>query len=138
MENEQLIYGNLFWFEYRQNNSGGSFAVNNDVSNYVYIQAESTEAANAKAEEVGIYFDGCEKGWDCDCCGDRWYPSHGPMDELKVYDWKEPPQEYDNICDFAQAAADKDMWAAKGLPSVIVYFADGLVKHFHKTGESHE
>lgn len=61
------------FFEYSQNNSGGFFEVDEDVSYNVYIEADSAEEANRKAEEVGIYFDGCEKGLDCECCGDRWY-----------------------------------------------------------------
>lgn len=61
------------FYVYNQNNSGGSFDVNSNVREYVIIEAEDYKQANEKAEEVGIYFDGCYKGQDCDCCGDRWY-----------------------------------------------------------------
>ncbi len=30
------------------------------------------DKADAIAEVIGIYFDGCDLGKDCDCCGDRW------------------------------------------------------------------
>lgn len=38
------------------------------------IEAENYNDANNRAESIGLYFDGCEKGLDCKCCGDRWYP----------------------------------------------------------------
>ena len=63
------------FYTFSQNNSGGSF-VNSDlegISEYVIIEALNAENANNRAEEIGIYFDGCDDGRDCDCCGDRWY-----------------------------------------------------------------
>lgn len=61
-----------FWV-YRQNNSGGSFDFHRGaISTYVIIEATSLYQANGIASGVGIYFDGCLKGLDCDCCGDRW------------------------------------------------------------------
>jgi hypothetical protein len=62
------------YFRFRQNNSGGSFIKNAKVDVLVIIQAKDAAQANDRAEEVGIYFNGCEKGYDCECCGDRWYP----------------------------------------------------------------
>lgn len=56
------------YWEYRQNNSGGSFikpAVN------VYIEAETPEEADTIAQNNGIYFDPLFER-DCDCCGNRW------------------------------------------------------------------
>lgn len=64
---------NLKWYNFHQNNSGGSFTVNDKIDINVIIQAKSPKEANSLAEEIGIYFDGCEKGMDCDCCGDRWH-----------------------------------------------------------------
>ena len=60
------------FYHFRQNNSGGRFAVNNDVDVHVLIEANSAEEANSIAESKGIYFHGVEDGMDCDCCGDRW------------------------------------------------------------------
>lgn len=70
------------FYEYRQNNSGGSFDFDevNGITHYVVIEADNVEDANTKAHEIGIYFDGVGKGYDCSCCGDRWYepwPSKG-------------------------------------------------------------
>ena len=41
-------------------------------SRTLHIEAKSAEQANQLAEQHGIYFDGVERGIDCDCCGDRW------------------------------------------------------------------
>lgn len=65
----------MAWYEYNQNNSGGSFVEDDSVGKFVLIEAESAEKANSRAESVGIYFDGCDKDYDCPCCGDRWYPA---------------------------------------------------------------
>lgn len=64
---------NVRWFEFRQNNSGGSFDYTDDVGRSVFIQARSSAEANEIAENKGVYFNGCDAGWDCECCGDRWY-----------------------------------------------------------------
>jgi hypothetical protein len=60
---------------YRQNNSGGHFHVEESqgIDAYVVIEADSPSEANSKAEDIGIYFNGCENDMDCSCCGDRWY-----------------------------------------------------------------
>jgi hypothetical protein len=63
------------YFYYRQNNSGGSFDIDDDVSIYVWVEAETAGEANDKAEQIGIYFDGVNSERDCECCGDRWYPA---------------------------------------------------------------
>lgn len=59
----------MAWYSYKQNNSGGRVVQNDSVDWYVWIEAESVRVANARAEDVGIYFDG---SGDCPCCGDRW------------------------------------------------------------------
>lgn len=60
---------------YRQNNSGGSFVEDKErgLGYIVAIEADNAKEANDKAEEIGIYFNGCDYGRDCDCCGDRWF-----------------------------------------------------------------
>lgn len=73
---------NTKWYEFHQNNSGGSFQIDEDagIGPLVCIEATSAEHANARAEEIGIYFDGCAKGIDCSCCGNRWYTAWGEGD----------------------------------------------------------
>ena len=62
----------LKWFTFSQNNSGGTFSVNDKVDAWVFIQARTPDEANNLAERIGIYFNGCASGYDCGCCGDRW------------------------------------------------------------------
>lgn len=59
---------NLKWFHYSQNNSGGYFIDNDDVSHDIFVQAESAELANIKAEKITADYSEF-----CDCCGERWY-----------------------------------------------------------------
>lgn len=60
------------FFRYRQNNSGGRFNFNasRGISVNVYVEAANSQAADERAEKIGLYFDG--QG-DCECCGPRWY-----------------------------------------------------------------
>lgn len=64
----------MAFFTYVQNNSGGDFVTNDSVAHYVIIEAVNAAQANEIAETIGIYFNGCDAGIDCYCCGDRWYP----------------------------------------------------------------
>lgn len=60
------------FYTYSQNNSGGVFY----GPEYVIIEARDAREANMRAVcDTDIYFDGCDKGWDCPCCGDRWHPA---------------------------------------------------------------
>lgn len=60
------------FYKFTQNNSGGYFKFDENVSHYVIIEAKNTKEANKIAENIGIYFDGCSIVLDCYCCGDRW------------------------------------------------------------------
>jgi hypothetical protein len=66
---------NTKFYEYDQNNSGGSFHISEaeGIATYVIIEALNANHANTRAEDIGLYFDGCSTGNDCSCCGDRWY-----------------------------------------------------------------
>jgi len=65
------------FYTYNQNNSGGKFRfVENRISHFVIIEAADGAEADERAQEIGIYFNGCADGRDCKCCGDRWYPSY--------------------------------------------------------------
>jgi hypothetical protein len=73
----------MAYFLYRQNNSGGSYDIDieNGLNINVIIEADSEMEADAKASDIGIYFDGVSCGIDCECCGDRWYGSSEITDE---------------------------------------------------------
>lgn len=62
------------FFEFQQNNSGGSFVedAKRGIGPRVWVEAMNAKDANARAEDIGIYFNGCQSGMDCACCGDRW------------------------------------------------------------------
>jgi hypothetical protein len=62
-----------FFFEFSQNNSGGHWDVNDKLTHRLYIESHSEKEATRFAEDLGVYFNGCEDGMDCECCGDRWY-----------------------------------------------------------------
>ena len=64
------------FYLYDQNNSGGFFT----SPQLVVVYAENAEEANELAERHGVYFDGCETGTDCSCCGDRWNSQDRPTD----------------------------------------------------------
>lgn len=74
----------MAFYEYRQNNSGGGFDYDeaDGISVHVIVEADSAEAANARAKEIGLYFDG--EG-DCPCCGDRWYEAWNGDDVPSIY-----------------------------------------------------
>lgn len=63
------------FFTFSQNNSGGVFDVNKEtgIGEYVIVEAADYNEANARAESIGLYFDGVAGDMDCECCGDRWY-----------------------------------------------------------------
>lgn len=61
------------FFEFTQNNSGGSHYVDDKICHRLLIEANSNDEASDIAEGLGVYYDGCESGMDCECCGDRWY-----------------------------------------------------------------
>lgn len=62
------------FYEFRQNNSGGSFDHDeaDGIGWLVVVEAHDADHANARAKRIGLYFNGCASGRDCDCCGDRW------------------------------------------------------------------
>jgi hypothetical protein len=111
------------FYTFRQNNSGGSFEINDAVTVNVIIEAVNETHANVIAEGVGIYFDGVDKGEDCDCCGDRWYP-------VDDYDGKESPMVYGVSPEvYVSELHNRMRWADKG-EEVVVYYLDGTVDWF--------
>lgn len=67
------------FYMYSQNNSGGSFSESYGIAEYVIVEADSAGAADARAESIGLYFDG---DGDCSCCGDRWSTQYGDGDAV--------------------------------------------------------
>lgn len=66
----------LKFYEYSQNNTGGSFITDDKLCHRLYIEANSSDEADSIAEDLGCYWNGVDEGSDCPCCGDRWYSGH--------------------------------------------------------------
>jgi len=76
----------LKFYEFSQNNSGGKFTVDDKLCHRLIIEASSEEEACSIAEDMGVYFNGCEDGIDCECCGDRWHtPIEFNVDRVKEW-----------------------------------------------------
>lgn len=61
------------FYQFNQNNTGGSFITDENLCHRLFIEAKDENEACEIAERLGVYFNGCEEGMDCPCCGDRWY-----------------------------------------------------------------
>ena len=110
-------------YEFRQNNSGGVLDVDENVCKWMFIEAENSEQANKIAQDLGVYFDGCENGQDCDCCGDRW----SEADQYDITNLKEISDSYKEkfatITDYAQMLVNK--YGYKNTEFARVFYLDG-------------
>ena len=97
----------MSFYTFSQNNSGGDFIVDDDVAEYVIIEADNGNEALNIAENVGLYFNGVSEGIDCSCCGDRWSTCYSKYDEPMIWGNK------DLIAEL------KDTWSYK---SAIIYY----------------
>jgi len=104
------------FYTYNQNNSGGSFDSDDKIAQFVIVEAKSPRVADALAEDLGIYFNGCHDGRDCDCCGDRWSPAYDGKEEPAIYG--KPIAEYE--ADFCK----------KGEVYARVFYLDGTVTEY--------
>lgn len=111
------------WYEFRQNNSGGSFRVDgeNGLSTHVILEADDAEDANERAQRLGIYFDGVRNDLDCSCCGDRWC-------EVRTRDGNTSPTIYGESLGEVSGFLS---WAGKELPEVYVHMKDGQFFGLH-------
>jgi len=113
----------MSFYEFNQNNSGGSFQVNDKVCHRLFIEADTPDEATEIAEGLGVYFNGCDDGMDCPCCGDRWYPLYRD-DAVKFPLEYGKDQIFENIQDYAQYLADEYGWTS---PDGRIYYKDGQV-----------
>ena len=111
------------FFEYRQNNSGGSF--DTDMGHAIYVEADTLNEANARAEFVGVYFNGCDSGQDCPCCGDRWSePWNGSKpDVMDLNDLRK------------EVAENLESAAGWGLPICILFKGQSELLRVHGVAE---
>jgi hypothetical protein len=113
----------MAFFHYSQNNSGGSFDYDSKagISNHVIIEARDADEANYLAERIGLYFDGCDSGRDCDCCGDRWTRPYRD-------DGSEFPEVYGKDVSSGVIPSEKWQfkWREKG-PEGYIHYANGSI-----------
>ena len=144
------------FFEYNQNNSGGSFDVDSQVCHRVIIEANDKDDAYFIAQSKGIYFNGVHNGKDCECCGDRWSPQDEPVDlnngsyteheakkladkygakcvkATRKYASYTHDVVYPNIESYAQYLADTYGWTS---PDARIFYKDGTIKEVFKGNE---
>jgi hypothetical protein len=108
------------YFHYPQNNSGGSFDIDDAVAHHVIIQARSASEANSIAKNLGIYFNGCDDDRDCHCCGDRW-------SEAWDTEGTDTPLIYGG-----DPATHEDIFTPVGEPVCHVYHLDGSKTTYRK------
>jgi hypothetical protein len=118
------------FFEFRQNNTGGSFEFDADagISVHVIIEADSGEDANRRAKLIGLYFDGVDEGQDCPCCGDRWYGAWSSEGTDTPMIYRTPVQ--DVVFGGGWDAGHATRWMSGDEPEVYVHFANGTVQGY--------
>lgn len=151
------------FFEYRQNNSGGRFDIDDTLTVRVIVEAKDQKQAIQIGENLGIYFNGCDEGLDCSCCGDRWYEPHeinlqyGILsdDELKemtlaykgeivptrfktsVRDGRNKDFVFADVEEYARYMTDK--WGhSMDKPDTRIFYLDGTVKEFFRRKSPHK
>ena len=108
-----------------QNNSGGSFVVNDRLTHRLFIEADSEQDAIAFAESLVCYWNGVENGYDCECCGDRWYQyAREYNSEKMVKDWE--CEEVGTVEGYAQYLADN--YGHDCSPDARIFYKNGTVK----------
>lgn len=100
----------MAFFMWNQNNSGGHFVVDDDLTWQAVIESDDYQQAEIYALGIGVYYDGVDSGHDCSCCGDRWYEG------------KELDTGGQTLVEHLQEYADNYGWKD---PSVIIHYADG-------------
>lgn len=111
----------MHFYQWDQNNSGGSFDVNDKLCHRVVIEADTYKEAEKKALDMGIYYNGVILGLDCGCCGDRWDSGY----EVNLTHGK-----FKTIEKKLQWQADEYGWTN---PDIRLFYKDGSVKEFYVT-----
>jgi len=116
------------FYVFRQNNSGGRFVTNHErgISHFVIVEASDAQDADRRAELAGLYFNGCQRGIDCSCCGDRWvtqYNDEGTKTP-SIYGKKVKPGSV-----FKSSDLPGGKWIKDG-PEGHIHYLNGDVKGF--------
>jgi len=104
------------FYEFRQNNSGGYFDVNDNVSVLVIIEAETPQQALDKFDELIKNASG-----SCPCCGDRWNYILEDVESIELKD-NQTIEQY----------ADTALYESyKHSPRVILHYLNGEKRKFY-------
>jgi hypothetical protein len=90
--------------------------VDDKLCHRLVIEAFNEKEALSKAEDMGVYFDGCEDGRDCSCCGDRWSSWTSIIDISQYKESGYPVSVYGNFNrkDTPESKAkNEDYWRSK-------------------------
>ena|SRR5882672_133643 len=115
------------FYTYNQNNSGGHFRFDKQagISHIVIVEANNVISANARAESIGLYFDG---DGDCSCCGSRWSESYSS-------DATDTPEVYGIAVVLGQSFEDAhsiEHYSHKWItgPEGFIHYLDGRIEPF--------
>lgn len=114
------------FYHFNQNNSGGHFEIDDNIAHHVIIEAENHDHANALAEQIGVYFNGCETDMDCPCCGDRWHPTWEMDGDTHPLLYGKNPEDHNS----------SELFTPVGKPYCHVYFLDGTKKSYIKQSKN--
>ncbi|GAA0071766.1 hypothetical protein UT300003_32910 [Clostridium sardiniense] len=99
------------FFTISQNNSGGYFIRNDEVTETIIIEANSVEEAKRKAEDITRDY-----SQYCPCCGERWYE----------IEWLEYKDGYEEPCIYGEPISSCK--ASYYRTECIIYYLDGTKK----------
>ena len=117
------------WFHFSQNNSGGKFEYDpkRGITHHMVIEAPNYQEANMRAQNIGLYFDGCDSGMDCECCGDRWYRLH------ETTKGDEKPSVYGKPVTARGSKKEIVKWIKKGDWNIFVHPLEGEFKGYARS-----
>lgn len=114
----------MAFYEYSQNNSGGSFVVDNirGIARTVIVEADDAREADYRAERAGVYFDST---YDCSCCGSRWTSAdYWGADKGEEYPSIYSERLIDGYTVFYYPTGSKLKWTD---PEGYIHFKDGRI-----------
>lgn len=112
------------FYTFNQNNFIGQFVYDENLTEYVIIEARNASEAESRAQSIGIYFDGCEDGRDC--CGDRWYACAESYGREVPTVCGEPTIPFDGSGQGFFFRDDAEIDGAKG--PVVIHYLDGRIE----------
>ncbi len=111
--------GEVRYYEFSQNNSGGGFDLDENYGEDVLIAARNKDEANERAQRIGVYFNGCDDERDCECCGDRWSAQWSESKDVAPLVGGQAPEKY--------LSENKYAWHHT---KIVVHHADGTRETF--------